>query len=165
MTQRQQMMAPVMAVIQTVKRQITSMEQSTSSLILLLPVPLLHIMIRPAHRVSRATGILTVQTFTATVPGSQRLYCHSTGQSTTDGGSAIPTYSNPTWANAASGACGTCHEKDVGSLISGSHDPHLQSAVVSGCGDCHDNVLNDASAYNSFVTHVNKKIDVAAANT
>jgi len=89
------------------------------------------------------------------------VYCHSTGQSVTDGNSAVPVYTVPTWGSLSSGACGTCHRVSESSgLTSGSHAEHLGSTGVNGCGDCHQGASNDGSSYNDYVTHVNKSIDV-----
>jgi predicted CxxxxCH...CXXCH cytochrome family protein len=92
------------------------------------------------------------------------IYCHSTGQSTSDKDSAVPTYTSPVWDNPSTGDCGTCHEINVGSVVSGSHDQHLNATGVDGCGNCHTGAENDASAYNSG-NHVNASIDVANSYT
>ncbi|GEM_PF-4402359 len=93
------------------------------------------------------------------------VYCHSTGQSTSNGNSATPTYNTVTWAIPASAACGTCHKvTEATGLTSGSHAAHLGTSGVNGCADCHTGALNDASAYNSS-NHVNKLIDVANTYT
>ncbi len=99
------------------------------------------------------------------VPGNgyyscSNVYCHSTGQSL-NGSSSTPVYTTPTWGNASSGACGTCHEVAVGSLTSGSHDVHLNATGVNGCGDCHTGAANDGSSYGNYTLHVNKSINVA----
>jgi len=86
-------------------------------------------------------------------------YCHSTGQSTTNGSSATPTYATVTWGGSA--ACGTCHKVAVADLTSGSHNAHLTAPGVNGCSDCHTGAADDASAYAS-TTHVDGSIDVAA---
>jgi predicted CxxxxCH...CXXCH cytochrome family protein len=87
-------------------------------------------------------------------------YCHSTGQSTSDGNSSIPAYSAPTWGSPASVACGSCHKvSEVSGLNSGSHAEHLGTMGVNGCGDCHTGAQNDASAYNSIL-HVDGFVDV-----
>jgi predicted CxxxxCH...CXXCH cytochrome family protein len=92
------------------------------------------------------------------------IYCHSNAQP--DGGVGAPdSYATPTWGNAASAACGTCHEVSVGSLTSGSHDEHLNASSVNGCGDCHTGAANDGSAYNDLDYHVNKLIDVTNSYT
>ncbi|RJQ43512.1 MAG: CxxxxCH/CxxCH domain-containing protein [Nitrospiraceae bacterium] len=92
-------------------------------------------------------------------------YCHSTGQSTTDGNSATPAYAIPTWGNSASAACGTCHKvTEASGLTSGSHAAHLGTTGVNGCSDCHTGAANDASSYN-YSNHVNKSIDVANSYT
>ncbi len=86
------------------------------------------------------------------------VYCHSTGQSTTDGSSSTPTYATVTWAGSA--ACGTCHKvTEASGLTSGSHAAHLGTTGVNGCGDCHTGAANDASSYNSII-HVDGSIDV-----
>ncbi|MBI5055204.1 MAG: CxxxxCH/CxxCH domain-containing protein [Nitrospirae bacterium] len=93
------------------------------------------------------------------------LYCHSTGQSTTDGNSSTPTYATPVWDNPSSVVCGTCHKVSAASgLNSGSHSAHLGATGVSGCGDCHTGASNDASSYNSS-NHVNGSIDAANSYT
>ena len=73
-------------------------------------------------------------------PGSiyancENIYCHSTGQG--EGGSWPPIYTMPTWGNADTGKCGTCHGVDGKSkhanytsviqrrISSGSHTKHL----------------------------------------
>jgi len=92
------------------------------------------------------------------------VYCHSTGQSTTDGSVATPTYASPVWDGTV--ACGSCHDKDIGVIVSGSHNKHLASTlagasnVVQGCGNCHTGAANNASSYNS-TNHVNSSIDVS----
>ncbi len=92
------------------------------------------------------------------------IYCHSTGQSTIDKDISTPAYSTPEWGDSATGACGTCHEKNVGSVTSGSHDIHLNATGVNGCGDCHTGAADNASSYNS-ANHVNQLIDVANTYT
>ncbi|NJC88032.1 MAG: CxxxxCH/CxxCH domain-containing protein [Desulfuromonas sp.] len=94
-------------------------------------------------------------------------YCHSTGQSTSNGASAVPTYATVAWGGAA--ACGSCHKvTEAGGLTSGSHAAHLGTIMgnvtVSGCADCHTGAANDASAYNS-IQHIDRTIDVAASYT
>ncbi|MBI5739601.1 MAG: CxxxxCH/CxxCH domain-containing protein, partial [Nitrospirae bacterium] len=87
------------------------------------------------------------------------IYCHSTGQSTTDPNSATPTYANPVWDSTVT--CGDCHRvTEASGLTSGGHDEHLGITEVNGCGDCHTGAANDASNYNS-ANHVNALIDVA----
>ncbi|RII26152.1 MAG: hypothetical protein CXR31_10615 [Geobacter sp.] len=56
------------------------------------------------------------------------VYCHSNGQN--NGGTGI-TYRQPTWGNASTGACGTCHDvlgefgHGTVQIASGSHTKHL----------------------------------------
>jgi predicted CxxxxCH...CXXCH cytochrome family protein len=89
------------------------------------------------------------------------IYCHSTGQSTVNGGVSTPIYTSPVWDDPASAVCGTCHKVSEGAgLSSGSHEAHLETTGVAGCGECHTGAENNASAYNS-VNHVNAAIDVA----
>jgi predicted CxxxxCH...CXXCH cytochrome family protein len=93
------------------------------------------------------------------------IYCHSTGQSTTDANDSTPTYATPSWGSAASGDCGTCHKVEEGAgLTSGSHGEHLGTTGVSGCSDCHTGAADDASSYSSS-NHFNKLIDVANTYT
>jgi len=87
-------------------------------------------------------------------------YCHSSGQSTTDGNSAVPTYNAVTWGSSVS--CGECHA--TASLASGSHAKHLASASVNGCSDCHTGANAAGTVYNSVI-HVDSNIDVAAGVT
>ncbi len=88
-------------------------------------------------------------------------YCHSTGQSATDGSSSTPAYASPVWGNAASAACGTCHKvTEASGLTSGSHAEHLGTTGVNGCADCHAGAANDASAYDS-TNHVDGQINVS----
>lgn len=91
-------------------------------------------------------------------PGSafgncQNVYCHSAGQA--DGGTWPPVYTSPTWGNAASGKCGTCHgvtgsdtHGDFSNMMvqrrisTGSHKKHLGYAYgISDsdmqCAICH----------------------------
>jgi predicted CxxxxCH...CXXCH cytochrome family protein len=89
------------------------------------------------------------------------IYCHSTGQSVTDGNDPTPVYASPVWDDPLSAVCGSCHKvSEAMGLTSGSHAEHLGSTGVSGCGDCHTGAANDASSYNSS-NHVNGSIDVA----
>ncbi|RJQ47618.1 MAG: CxxxxCH/CxxCH domain-containing protein [Nitrospiraceae bacterium] len=93
------------------------------------------------------------------------VYCHSTGQSITNGSSSTPTYASPVWDNSASGVCGTCHKvTEASGLTSGSHGAHLGTTGVNGCGNCHTGAANDASAYSS-ANHINTSIDVANTYT
>jgi predicted CxxxxCH...CXXCH cytochrome family protein len=93
------------------------------------------------------------------------IYCHSPGQNSTGGALGAGDYAMATWANPASGACGTCHAvTEVSGLTSGSHSEHLGTAGVNGCADCHTGAANDASSYNS-IEHVDVTIDVANSYT
>ncbi len=75
------------------------------------------------------------------------VYCHSTIQSGATGTGA-PTYRTPTWGNAGSGACGTCHDGDNGHtfgavMATGSHTAHLSQSYsgtsnVMKCVICHN---------------------------
>ncbi|MDT8442095.1 MAG: CxxxxCH/CxxCH domain-containing protein [Desulfuromonadales bacterium] len=87
-------------------------------------------------------------------------YCHSSGQSLSNGASAVPTYATVTWGGTA--ACGSCHA--VSGLTSGSHTAHLGATGVNGCGDCHAGAANNASSYNS-IAHVDGAIDVSGSYT
>lgn len=114
-------------------------------------------------------------------PGSaygscQNVYCHSTGQP--DGGVGAPTYRTPTWGNAASGACGSCHAVNAShnfsgaEIATGSHAKHLAyplgttSAAVR-CTVCHNWT---GAAFNPSCTsqchsgaaakHANQKVDL-----
>jgi predicted CxxxxCH...CXXCH cytochrome family protein len=91
-------------------------------------------------------------------------YCHSSGQSLTDGNDATPVYSSttppiitpPAWGAAAM-SCGKCHAT-AGFLHSGSHDRHV-SVFSLACSKCHDGV-SPASYFST--SHINKSIDVSA---
>jgi predicted CxxxxCH...CXXCH cytochrome family protein len=65
------------------------------------------------------------------------LYCHSNGITT-------PMYTNPTWGDAASGACGTCH--GVLAATPPASTPHTKHIGLTGykysCSRCHDSVVN-----------------------
>lgn len=75
------------------------------------------------------------------------VYCHSTVQSGATGTGA-PTYRSPTWGNAATGACGSCHDGDNGHtfgavMATGSHTIHLSKSYggtsnVMKCVICHN---------------------------
>ncbi|MBI4823057.1 MAG: CxxxxCH/CxxCH domain-containing protein [Nitrospirae bacterium] len=88
-------------------------------------------------------------------------YCHSTGGTS-------PTYKVPTWGDAGTGACGTCHGATSGTPPStGNHAKHAGSTEVYQykCYKCHtDAVNNNAPATIStkgFSTyHVNTTSDV-----
>lgn len=97
------------------------------------------------------------------------VYCHSNGQN--NGGTGI-TYSQPTWGNPGSGACGTCHgtSHNFGAEItSGSHTKHLMTSAFTGqarCIVCHnvgglpfDGSCNN-SCHNATAKHTNNQIDL-----
>lgn len=74
------------------------------------------------------------------------VYCHSTVQSGATGTGA-PTYRTPTWGNAGTGGCGTCHDGDSGHtgniMSTGSHTAHLSlsyggTSSVMKCAICHN---------------------------
>ncbi|MSN26296.1 MAG: CxxxxCH/CxxCH domain-containing protein [Geobacter sp.] len=107
------------------------------------------------------------------------VYCHSTVQSGATGTGA-PVYKTPTWGNAGTGACGSCHEGDnghsFGSIMStGSHTKHLAlsfggTSDVMKCAICHNiggkTLTSGASCDATFchsaanTTHANGKIDI-----
>jgi len=100
---------------------------------------------------------------TVTIPPTDAktctVYCHSTGQSTTNENDDTPEYASPVWDSTVT--CGDCHKvTEASGLTSGSHAAHLGTIGVSGCGDCHTGAANDASSYNN-ANHVNNAIDVA----
>jgi predicted CxxxxCH...CXXCH cytochrome family protein len=96
-------------------------------------------------------------------------YCHSSGQSLTDGNSALATYSTATWNDPTTGECGDCHAAAKAAVIavnSGSHAAHLNAVGVSGCSECHTGVEDDGSLYSSnTLSHVDGSIDVATSVT
>ncbi|MBT1075394.1 CxxxxCH/CxxCH domain c-type cytochrome [Geobacter grbiciae] len=101
------------------------------------------------------------------------VYCHSNVQN--DGGVGI-TYRQPTWGNAASGTCGTCHgggnhfmEADI---ATGSHTKHLSSTatpytMATRCIVCHNvgglpfNGSCNNSCHSGLSRHTDGKIDLA----
>ena len=76
------------------------------------------------------------------------IYCHSTAQGTADP-TQPPIYNTPTWGDATTGACGSCHDlgshtwtTNTSTITSGSHQQHLQteygfSGSLSNCQVCH----------------------------
>lgn len=96
------------------------------------------------------------------------VYCHSDGR-------AVPeTYSNPTWGNIASGACGTCHGTTASSPpASPPHAKHVGSAAPYrfACAECHrGKVQATANAavvpvFTNSTTHVNKVREVTFDST
>ncbi len=105
------------------------------------------------------------------------VYCHSNGQN--NGGVGI-TYTQPTWGNAASGRCGSCHGSTHPpggvEIASGSHTAHLASLTTSvinsgqnRCLVCHNvgGLAFDASenclqsCHSATSKHVNYKVDLA----
>ncbi len=94
------------------------------------------------------------------------VYCHSNGLTTS------PAYSTPTWGNAASGACGTCHGVTADAPpASPPHTKHVGSANLNpyrfACAKCHSGKVqtladsNSAPAFTNTTTHVNTVRDVA----
>ncbi|GLI38601.1 CxxxxCH/CxxCH domain-containing protein [Geobacter hydrogenophilus] len=91
------------------------------------------------------------------------VYCHSDGKAT-------PTaYATPTWGNAASGSCGTCHGVTAAAPpASTPHVKHVGSASVYlyKCALCHSGKVQVtanstvAPAFTNLTTHVNKMRDV-----
>ncbi|UWZ79944.1 CxxxxCH/CxxCH domain-containing protein [Geoalkalibacter halelectricus] len=62
------------------------------------------------------------------VDGSCAVFCHSDGQGN---------FASPTWGDAASGACGSCHAVS-GQDLSGSHGVHVAPLGANiGCAACH----------------------------
>lgn len=97
------------------------------------------------------------------------VYCHSNAQN--NGGTGI-TYTQPTWGNAGSGSCGTCHgtsHSGGSEIASGSHTKHLAIPAYSGmarCIICHnvgglafDGSCNN-SCHNATSKHTNNQIDL-----
>lgn len=85
------------------------------------------------------------------------LYCHSNVQTSPPAGGAL-TYAAPTWGNAASGACGTCHGKDTDpdKIASGSHIKHVTTTTYNyTCSQCHNGAGEGATK------HVDYNVDVA----
>jgi predicted CxxxxCH...CXXCH cytochrome family protein len=75
------------------------------------------------------------------------LYCHSIGQKATGAAltGAAGEYKTPSWDNALSGKCGTCHggdgltENPGNWIASASHTQHVNTATYSfGCATCHN---------------------------
>ena len=104
-------------------------------------------------------------TSTGNTKQCSNIYCHSTGQSLTNGSSATPTYATPIWDGAA--ACGTCHAASKAGVIaanSGSHAKHVSDSGVSGCDACHTGANAEGTQYIS-TNHVNKLIDASKTYT
>jgi|GEM_PF-1574593 predicted CxxxxCH...CXXCH cytochrome family protein len=88
------------------------------------------------------------------------VYCHSTGTGT---------YDTPTWDNAASGACGTCHGSTASNPpASAAHDKHVGSSYpyLYECYKCHKDVVSSVAnstiepAVTNKVLHVDKIANV-----
>ena len=85
-------------------------------------------------------------------------YCHSTGQSTTNGSQLRSDVRHGDLEPASSGACGTCHGKASTPMISsGTHTVHINGG--STCENCHTGAGTGASYTTS--NHLNHLIDVA----
>lgn len=89
------------------------------------------------------------------------LYCHSNVQTSPPGGAL--TYASPTWGNASSGQCGTCHKADGSSgnatiMDSGSHTKHV-STYGFACTLCHN------GAGEGTTKHADGNVDVAINGT
>ncbi|ABB30818.1 cytochrome C family protein [Geobacter metallireducens RCH3] len=104
----------------------------------------------------------------STTPGAgysscSSVYCHSDGKATPT------TYATPTWGNAASGACGTCHGVTAAAPpASTPHTKHVGSAYPYrfACAECHSGKVQVtanatiAPAFANSTSHVNKTRDV-----
>ena len=96
------------------------------------------------------------------------VYCHSDGKAT-------PTaYATPTWGNATSGACGTCHGVTAAAPpASTPHAKHVGSASPYrfACAECHSGKVQVtanstiAPTFTNLTSHVNKVRDVKFAPT
>ncbi len=90
------------------------------------------------------------------------VYCHSNG---------MGTYTMPTWGNAGTGACGTCHGVNAAAPPSSErHVKHVGSAAgyQYACSTCHNDVVNtspnlaaDPVPFKDIKLHVNKLKDIA----
>lgn len=93
------------------------------------------------------------------------LYCHSSGQGPT-ANDANPVYQPAAWGNAASGACGKCHETTTGTTLgqidTGGHTKHLSSGAT--CESCHTEAGSGTDSYTTG-NHVNHLIDVSNGYT
>ena len=79
--------------------------------------------------------------------GTCSVYCHSDGKGT---------YSTPKWADATTGACGTCHGDPP---ATGSHAIHTSATGANiSCDTCH----GSGASTGTQATHVNGKVDVVA---
>lgn len=83
-------------------------------------------------------------------------YCHSSGQGA--GASATPVYAAiaPTWADAGTASCGSCHATT--GMATGSHAKHL--AKDTNCGTCHNGAT--ATTY-AAASHVDVFINVSGS--
>ncbi|WP_306532905.1 CxxxxCH/CxxCH domain-containing protein [Geobacter sp.] len=95
-------------------------------------------------------------------------YCHSDGKATPT------TYATPTWGNAASGACGTCHGVTAAATpASVPHGKHMGSAnpYRFACAECHSGKVQvtanstTAPAFTNLTSHVNKVRNVKFDST
>ena len=71
---------------------------------------------------------------------------------------------SPTWGNAATGACGTCHDAAAGTLTTGKHDKHMGNNAVAGkynytCHKCHNDVISEGGVLSTSL-HVNRSLNV-----
>lgn len=60
---------------------------------------------------------------------------------------------SPSWTNAASGDCGTCHAVTKTTLTQGSHAKHINSAsvaVAAACNACHTGVTYDGTTATAY---------------
>jgi len=109
----------------------------------------------------------TLGTWTSSSRSCNNLYCHSSVQGDWASLGGV-VYSTPTWSDASTGACGTCHGKagdtwnTVSTLDTGSHANHLANqlfwqssgSMTSPCDRCH------SGAGTGTALHVNRNIDV-----
>lgn len=85
------------------------------------------------------------------------VYCHGNFAGSGNTGNV------PTWGNAASGACGTCHGASAANPPSGgSHGRHAGSAAGQlslSCDTCHEGTVDSTPAIISKIKHVNEATD------
>lgn len=136
------------------------------------------------YTVAPGAGISFTYSFTASGGSCSNGYCHSSGQGISDPVQQ-PVHAAPVWGDAASGACGTCH--NLGShaggwgtpMSTGSHAAHFLydysfGTSPSNCQVCHyvpggsctlchpaGSTYDDRNAYTrNTANHVNNLVDV-----
>ena len=105
-------------------------------------------------------GPLTVAAFNSGTGSCANTYCHG---DFTGGKNAFPV-----WGNAATGACGTCHDNAPLTVSTGSHDKHTDAGQKNySCSVCHSGIATGTetgAVVSSYVLHVNFTKEVVFDN-